>query len=186
MIYQKGSIFHIYNRGCNKNNIFYNIDNYDYLIKKIIRSYKKFNVSIIAFCLMPNHYHFLLRQDSEIPISQWLRSLFIGYTLAINKQQNRAGTLFSGRSKARLINDEKYFQHLIFYIHHNPVKTGFVAKMEDWEYSNYHECIGIRNKYPYNKSIIEDSFGSQMGYMDFSQTYLDEPIIDGLEKYLFD
>jgi len=95
MIFQEGSIFHIYNRGCDKNQIFYNTDNYRYLLKRIQRTYRKYKISIIAFCLMPNHYHFLLRQDSEIQISKWLQSLFIGYTLAINKQQNRSGTIFT-------------------------------------------------------------------------------------------
>jgi len=186
MIYQEGSVYHIYNRGCNKNNIFNNPENYRYLIRRILRSYKKYNISIIAFCLMPNHYHFLIRQDSEISISLWLRSLFIGYTLAINKQQNRTGTLFSGRAKAKLIDDEKYLQYLTFYIHQNPVKAGLVKKMEDWEFSNYLECIGVRDDYPNDKKIIENYFGSSSMYRNFSNVHMTDFEVGKMNKYLFD
>ena len=185
MIFQEGSIFHIYNRGCDKNQIFYNTDNYRYLLKRIQRTYRKYKISIIAFCLMPNHYHFLLRQDSEIQISKWLQSLFIGYTLAINKQQNRSGTLFSGRAKSKFIDDDRYLQYLIYYIHNNPVKAGLVCVNEEWEFSNYRECIGLRNKYPFVLELINDIYGSQNEYKIFAENYSSNFKEEGLEKYLF-
>ena len=103
MIYEEGNYYHIYNRGCNKEKIFFCSENYGYLIRRMKKYQKEYFVNIIAFCLMPNHFHFLLQQKSSIPLSDWLRVLFSGYTLAVNKQQNRIGTLFEGKLKKRMI-----------------------------------------------------------------------------------
>ena len=103
MKFLKGNFYHIYNRGCNKEPIFFKEENYLYLLRKFKKTYKKYGANIIAYCLMPNHYHILVEQKIEVPLSEWIRSIFIGYTQAINKQQNRKGTLFEGRAKHLLI-----------------------------------------------------------------------------------
>ncbi len=187
MIYQEGNFYHIYNRGCNKEKIFFCSENYEYLIRRMKKSHKKYSVNIISFCLMPNHFHFLLQQESDVPLSEWLRVLFSGYTLAVNKQQNRTGTLFEGKSKKRLINKEEYLQHLLYYIHFNPVKAGLVSSSEKWKFSNYLECIGKRVDYPFDELLINDLFGSKEEYMNFTENYyLDEMIGKQLERYLID
>ena len=88
----KGYFYHIFNRGVNGMNIFYKPENYLYLLRKLKATIEKYGVGIIAYCLMPNHYHFLLRQLTTRPLSQWIQMLFNGYSQAINRQLVRKGT----------------------------------------------------------------------------------------------
>ncbi len=187
MYYEEGGYYHIFNRGVNKNKIFFCPENYEYLLKRIKRTYKKHKITMIAFCLMPNHYHFLLRQDSGKSISDWLKMLFSGYVQAVNIQQNRTGNLFGGKPKKRLIDKEEYLQHLIYYIHFNPVKAGLVSATDKWKFSNYLECIGKRANFPFDELLINDLFGSKKEYMIFTESYyLDKILGKQLEKYFID
>jgi len=187
MKYYKDNYYHIFNRGCNKQPIFFNDDNYIYLLKKIKESYENCGINILAYCLMPNHYHFLIQQTTDKPVSDWLRKIFGGYTQAINKQQQRKGTLFEGRAKAILVNKEEYLIHLMRYIHNNPVKAGLVTHSHDWKYSNYSECAGIRTGSLYNKKFIIQNFNSTVEYKKYFEDYQAEiKTIKAMDKYLFD
>ncbi|MBC8416217.1 MAG: transposase [Candidatus Cloacimonetes bacterium] len=187
MIYEEGNYYHIYNRGCNKEKIFFCSENYEYLIRRMKKNHKEYFVNIIAFCLMPNHFHFLLQQKSNIPLSDWLKVLFSGYTLAVNKQHNRTGTLFEGKLKKRMIDKTEYLQHLIYYIHFNPVKADLVFSPEEWKFSNYLECIDKRDDSPFDELLINEYFGSKEKYMIFTENYyLDERTGKQLRKYLID
>ncbi len=94
--FQKNHFYHIFNRGANKQPIFLSDANYEFLLKRVKKYAKRDNISVIAYCLMPNHYHFLLRQDSDVPISDWMQSIFYSYSKAFNVMHGRAGTLFEG------------------------------------------------------------------------------------------
>ena len=82
---------------------------------------KKKLVDIVAWALMPNHYHFCLRQDTDRPISKFISVIFNAYVQAVNRQQNRAGTLFERRFRHVWVEQEEYLIHLCRYIHLNPV-----------------------------------------------------------------
>jgi REP element-mobilizing transposase RayT len=187
MKYYKDNYYHIFNRGCNKQPIFFSDDNYIYLLKKIKESYQEFGINIFAYCLMPNHYHFLIQQLTYKPVSDWLRTIFGGYTQAINKQQERKGTLFEGRAKGILIDKEEYLIHLMRYIHNNPVKAGLVNNSHDWKYSNYLECAGLREGTLYNEKFIIQNFSSKIDYKTYFQYYeIENKMQNALEKYLID
>ncbi|MFQ5419579.1 MAG: transposase, partial [Anaerolineae bacterium] len=94
-----GHYYHIYNRGANRERIFFSKDNYLYFLKLLKKYSRKYQIAIIAYCLMPNHYHFLLRQDGETPISRFIGVLFNAYAQALNQQIGRSGALFEGRFK---------------------------------------------------------------------------------------
>jgi hypothetical protein len=85
---------------------------------------------------MPNHYHFLVCQNVEGSISKFLQSTFSSYSQAINIQQKHSGTLFQGKAKAKLIENDLLALHLARYIHVNPVEAGMVSAPEDWEFSD--------------------------------------------------
>src|SRR5512139_3564361 len=122
---------------------------------RLMKEYSlKHGAEIIAFCLMPNHYHFLLRQETGEPLSRFMQIVFNSYVQALNLQQERTGTLFEGRFKHKRVDQTEYLVVLCRYIHRNPVKAGLVAKPEDWAYSNYREWIGMRNNGLVNNEFI--------------------------------
>lgn len=87
-MYLQGKYYHVYNRGCNKLSIFFNDDNYRFLIQKFIDTIEKYDIDIFAYCLMPNHYHLLVRQNSDISISKWLKTVFI-WIFSSNQQTRK-------------------------------------------------------------------------------------------------
>jgi len=165
--FAKGNYYHIYNRGCNKENIFFDENNYLFLLNKFKKYKDDFNISIIAYCLMPNHYHFLLRQNSDFSISGYIQRIFNGYTKAINKKHERSGTLFGSKYQSILVDKENYLIHLCRYIHRNPVDAKLVLDISDWKYSNYHEWIGNREGSLFDKEFILERFGTIISYKNF-------------------
>lgn len=140
-----GYVYHIYNQGNNRESIFKEQRNYIYFLKL----YKKYVSPIsdtFAYCLLNNHFHFLLRvkEQDEIdlkeikPPSQYFSNMFNAYTKAINKAYNRKGSLFQRPFQRKIIPSEEYFYQLVDYIHFNPIKHGFVNHIKDWPYSSYH------------------------------------------------
>jgi putative transposase len=150
-------IYHIYNRGNNRQAIFFSDDNYFYFLRKC-HQYLSPCGDILAWSLMPNHFHFLIdvTQESLIPvksgaifmpaITNGFRLLQSSYAKGINKEQNRTGNLFQQKTKAkRTNNSENYSLAAFHYIHQIPVVAGLVKNPEDWPYSSFNDYAGLRN-----------------------------------------
>ena len=178
MIYEESGFYHLYNRGCNKDLIFKEKSDYKNLIQRIVESNFNKYLNIISYCLMPNHYHFLLQQKSEKPISDWIRFVFSGYTQYFNHKYSRSGTLFEGRVKSRMITDESYLIRSSLYIHYNPVVAGLVSKPEDWKFSNYHEWIGLKKSKLCDYNFISDNFDSKEDYKKLMSIYLEGKVFE--------
>lgn len=127
---------------------------------------------MIAYCLMPNHYHFLVRQDTERPAGLLPQRVFNSYTKAHNKRYEHSGTLFEHRYQAKRVNAEQYLLHLCRYIHANPVKDGIVSTLGDWPYSNYAEWIGARQGALVDRAFVQVHFPSPKRYEKFVIDYL--------------
>jgi len=179
--------YHIFNRGAGKGKIFFNDGNYRYLLRLMKKYYQKHGVTIIAYCFMPNHYHFLLRQDTEEPLSKLMSVLFNAYVQALNVQQERRGTLFEGRFRHKCVDKWEYLIVLCRYIHLNPVRARLVARTEDWEYSNYREWLGLGNGELVDRIFVQDHFSSAEEYMRFVTDADDEKkSYEKIKKYMFD
>lgn len=146
-----GEIYHIYNRGNNKETIFKEARNYPYFLDQF-KKYLLDKVKVHAYCLMPNHFHFLLEilpHNSEKRDKAGLNELeraftnfFVSYAKAINKSYDRTGSLFQANFKRKLIKTENQYGLNIAYIHFNPVKAGLCADCSEWEYSSYNAILG--------------------------------------------
>jgi putative transposase len=181
-----GNIYHIYNRGINRMHVFANLDNYVYLLRKVKGLLSELHVTILAYCLMPNHYHFMLRQDGEVTPSTFIQRLFLTYTQAFNKQQKRSGPLFQGRFRHVLVDRDEYAIHLCRYIHLNPVAADLVSQPQDWPYSNYLEWIGLREGTLVDHAFIQQFFPTPADYVAFVQTHLTHGKMQELRPYLLD
>jgi putative transposase len=162
--FQIGSFYHIYNRGHNYQSIFFDRENYLYFLRLTREHLSLKSVDVVAYCLMPNHYHFLVYLRDET-LSDAMKSLSLAYTKAINKRFNRCGSLFQGRFQGILVSNMSYMVNLARYIHLNPVKAGLVEKPEEWEFSSYSEyveiCPGTLPAKSYIQMLLEDESASQ-------------------------
>ena len=153
-----GEIYHIYNQGNNRETIFYSHENY----LEFLNIFRKFVFpfcKVLSYCLMPNHYHFLIfaTNDSAKPkpignieaceLSNGFRLLQSSHAKYINKQRNRTGSLFKQKAQAKSMYDgDKHYEFTAFqYIHQNPLKPNLVLNMEKWLYSSYVDYAGLRN-----------------------------------------
>jgi len=161
LAFRAGECYHVYNRGANRQPIFFEHENYLFFLRQL-RQYvagasTPANISpaapssraderaadVIAYCLMPNHYHLLVRLRRD-EFSEAMQSFGQSYTNAINKRHGRVGPLFERRFQAIHVEDDSYLLHLTRYIHLNPVVAGLAPRPEAWECSGYREYTGLR------------------------------------------
>lgn len=138
-----GQYYHLYNRGNNRDKIFFERENYLFFLRRFRYYLVQDTLDVNAYCLMPNHYHFLvyLRKGD---FSQKMQAFTLSYTKAMNKRYRRCGSIFQGRFQAILVDSDEYVLRLSRYIHLNPVKAGLVQCPEHWEFSSYLEYVGLR------------------------------------------
>ena len=98
----QGGYYHIYNRGNRKQNIFHSSKDYSRYLEKLKDYKKKHDISILAYCLMPNHIHLLLRQNSPEPVSTFIQKLHTAYSMYYNKKYEQVGHIFQNRFKAKI------------------------------------------------------------------------------------
>jgi len=139
-----GAYYHIYNRGINKQDIFLEEKDYLFYLQRLRQVKDKQKASVICYCLMPNHIHLLLRQDSEIPIYKVMSCLHTGYSMYFNKKYNKVGHLFQNRFKQKEVKNDEYLLQLASYIHLNPLIDGLAEKLGDYQWSSYPDYIDLR------------------------------------------
>jgi putative transposase len=141
-------LYHIYNQGNNRQKTFFDDDNYIFFLDKV-RKYIFPCADIFGYCLMPNHFHFLIRTNEascvikkvgaiEMPaLVNGFRNLESSYAQAINKRFKRTGSLFRQKTKFKYIKDDYNAVFCLHYIHQNPLKAGLAVKLEEWRYSSF-------------------------------------------------
>jgi len=136
--------YHIYNRGNHRESVFLEEYNYIHFLRRLQKYLPSDKISVLAYCLMPNHYHLLIEVKADCDVSNMMKNLIISYTKAINLRYNVVGHLFQGRFRSKEVDSEHYLLTLVRYIHNNPVAAQLVSKIEDWKYSSYTEYIGLQ------------------------------------------
>lgn len=143
---QPGRYYHIYNRGNNRENLFYEERNYRHFLKLYAR-YVEPVADTYAYCLLKNHFHLLVRIKAFAEMAQSIKPLnpsrqlghlFNAYSKAINKAYRRTGSLFEHPFERIEVRSEQHLLRLVTYIHQNPQKHGLIADFRDWPYCSYH------------------------------------------------
>ena len=137
---------------------------------KRLKSERKFLVEIIAFCLMPNHLHLLLKQVKDNGISNFMSNLANSYTRYFNTAQKRIGPLFQGKFKAIRVETDEQLIHLSRYIHLNPYSSSLVKTfdgLESYPYSSFPEYLNLTKTNRCNKDIILHNFKNASAYKKF-------------------
>ncbi len=192
-----GGFYHVYNRANGDEVLFRNSGNYKYFLESYY-SYINPIAQTISYCLMPNHFHFLIqirsdqhlmenldkewilrksnsvydydRKLSKLP-SQQFSNLFNSYALSFNKQHKRKGSLFIRNYKRIKVNTDTYLRDLILYIHLNPVKANYAQSPGDWEFSSYASIINNNGSYV-NKDMLIDFFEDMNNFIFVHQKAL--------------
>lgn len=186
--------YHIFNRGVEKRLIF--LDDQDHQIflyylfvytqpietvllrfpNLPIRLYNKnlnSEVELIAYCLMPNHFHLLLRQKSRDATSKLIKQITNAYTFYFNKKYQRVGSLFQGRFKAVSIGSDELLLHISRYIHLNPLVAEIVINLKDYQWSSYPEYMKKSKDPMCSREIILSYFPSDSEYGRFISDQVD-------------
>ena len=167
---QIGQFYHVYNRGNNRQPIFFDRENYLYFLRLMKRHLVANGIDVVAYCLMPNHYHFLVHL-SQAQLSASMKSLSLAYTKAINKRYNRCGSLLQGRFQSLLVTETDYLVNLSRYIHLNPVKAKLVSHPSEWEFSSYLEYAGLRPGTLPQMAFIKAQIAGEQAYQQFLQDH---------------
>jgi len=223
-----GGIFHVLNRGVDGRNIFLDEKDYFRFVHNLfefndlnpalntkyyfnqskdfgnpynIRKSRKLIVEILAFCLMPNHFHLLLKQRGEGNIIKFMQKLGAGYANYFNQKYKRSGALFQGRYKLLLLNSESHFVHLPYYIHFNPLDL----TMPEWrkgEIQNYQKAVEVLNSFRWSshldyigknnfpsvtqREFLLKIFGGAENYKDNVKNWLKEMEIEKIKKIILE
>lgn len=137
----QNAFYHVFNRGINKQVIFPAENDYLFFLKKLKELQKKYDHSLYAVCLMPNHFHLSI-QTRKAPISKIMASLTTSYSMYFNRTYEHFGPVFQNRFKSILIENDSYFLALSRYIYLNPVKAGLVDDPMFYEFSSLREAVG--------------------------------------------
>lgn len=185
---QEDSYYHIFNRGNNRQQVFFTEDNYKYFLK-LFDEYMSSVMSLLAYCLVDNHFHLLVKVHDEkeihlgmssfsrddIPkrISNQFRSFFISYSMAINKQENLCGNLFDRPFKRLEIDDEDYLLYVAFYIHYNPQKHGLTDDFRNYKFSSW-KAYNSNNPTKLNRKLLFELFGGKQEFLEYHKYFHEE------------
>jgi REP element-mobilizing transposase RayT len=151
----------------------------------MIKYSQQYRVTIASYCLMPNHYHIIAKQQPSGSLPSFLKTTFSAYTQAINKRFGTSGTLFQGQAKIKEITTDSYCLQVIRYVHLNPVTAKMVTSAGKWKYSNYHKWINHGEDDLIDKELRDTYFANAKEYRQFVEEYQIEQQNNDLEKFLF-
>lgn len=169
--FQPNSVFHVFNHATDEHLLFYDDQDYEFFLIALGKQLENIPASIVAFCLMPNHYHFLIRQDSENKIYKIFNYAFVSYARYYNRKYKRKGRIFRSPLQHKKVIDQSYLIQLCKYIHLNPVYAGLVEEPEEWEYSNYKEWVNKRDELFFTKEIRNYYFRNVNDYISFLNSF---------------
>jgi putative transposase len=203
-----GEYYHVYNRGVGKMDIFKDSQDYTQFIIRLklalgvdpkeimelsrkdvplrIRPIEKNSFSLVCFCLMPNHYHILIKQNSDVEVSTLISKVFTSYSMYFNKKYKRVGPIFQDSFKAVNVGNDEYLSWLSVYIHQNPSVAGLVWDLNQWKWSSYPEYLNgeggvcekgvvldrYKNIIEYRK-VVENSYDSEVKGQAPTDVFLD-------------
>jgi len=174
--------YHIIQRGNNKNQIFFSSEDYFFFLKVLKEAKAKYPCFIFAYCLMNNHFHLLIQPKEKDNISLLMKLLAAKYVRYVNKIHKRTGTLWEGRFRCCLIDEELYFLACLHYIEMNPVRAGIVSLPELYPWSSYRfRAFGEKNVVldvdAWYSSLSSNVQERQIRYRQFFQNFMPESTI---------
>jgi len=142
-LFAPGLPYHVVARGNHRDAIFLHERDYRVYVRRMVRYRNRYGVGLFAYCLMPNHVHFLLR-PAELPLGKFMQGLQQSYTQYFNRVYGEVGHLFQGRYKAFPCRHDGHLLAVLRYIHQNPVRARMVARVDEYTFSSHHDYLAGR------------------------------------------
>jgi len=161
-----GVIYHVINRGNNKNTLFFDDKDYNVFLKQLREVKKEHDFSLYCYCIMPNHFHFLI-ETTETPLPKIMHKLLTSYAIYFNSRYEKTGHVFQGRYKAMICENEQYLFKLVSYIHLNPLKANVANNINDYRWGSHLHYSGAVE----NKLLSPDKLFLRMGYQSLEKGY---------------
>ena len=174
------SFFHIMVQGINKEYIFKEENYMEKYISFMYEKKEKFNIQILAYCIMHNHAHILIYTDKIEDMSEFMRSINTKYAQFYNLSEGRVGYVFKNRFKSESIENESYLLRCIRYIHNNPVKAGIVNHPRRYVYSSYN--LYEQRKEMYNNKVLKELIDVNLIINDMTQEDILENVFIEVEN----
>jgi len=175
-------IYHVVLRGINKQTIFEDEEDNEKFLVTVKRYKEQSGYQLLAYCLMGNHIHLLIKTGVE-ELGQIFRRIGASYVYWYNRKYDRTGHLFQDRYKSEAVETDHYMFAVLRYIHQNPLKAGMVNHIVDYPYSSYAEYIGLNNEQYVDKDFALSLFHEEKeqalaDFRDFNEMATDEKFLD--------
>jgi putative transposase len=139
-----GFVYHVMNRGNGRQHVFQKDQDYDSFIEIMSNAQSRHRVSILAFCVMPNHFHMLLKPTKGRELSHWMQWLMTSHVRRYHRHYKGSGHVWQGRFKSFIVQRDDHLLTVARYIERNPVRAGLVKTARGWNWSSHLERCGIR------------------------------------------
>ena len=141
-----GLVYHVINRGNNRQAIFLDEDDFRLYLGLLYRYKVKYDFKLFAYCLMTNHVHLLIQTTAKATVSQIMQSLTNAHTRHYHYKYKTSGHVWQGRFKSPIVSDDQYMLKVMQYIEENPVRAGMVNNVCDYKWSSYK--LNVQSKLP--------------------------------------
>lgn len=150
----EGLTYHVINRGNGRQKVFHKDRDFQAFIELLVDAGKRFDVSMLSYCLMPNHFHLLVQAAQTELLSQWMQWVMTSHVRRYHRHYGTSGHIWQGRYKSFIVQSNEHLFTVIRYIEANPVRAGIVESAGDWQWSSHQARIGIVKERIHNETLV--------------------------------
>ena len=171
-----GLVYHVLNRGNDKQCVFHKDKDYEAFVNLMVEAKNRYSLKLLAYCLMPNHFHIVLVPAQSEDLSKWMQWLMTSHVRRYHRHYGTSGHVWQGRFKSFIIQSDIHLLMALRYVEGNPVRAELVKLAKDWQWSSHGEAIGTRSR------LLVDEVSLELP--DDWSSYVDESLTENeLEKF---
>lgn len=175
-----GYIYHVLNRGNAKQEVFHKPQDYEAFVFLMREAKKRISIKILAYCLMPNHFHLIVMPPNSESLSKWMQWLMTSHVRRYHKHYDTSGHIWQGRFKSFHIEEDNHLLTVLRYVEGNPVRAGLVRTVKEWPWCSHLERIGEKSQFLVDDLPIE----LPRGWSQYVDTPLTEKALEELRQSL--